>query len=163
MNSSELSIQCWNIHGDGIFTKLNGFTYNKLQHPDFIDHTLANPIFGLVETNHVAEDIDHLQILGFKCFQTCRKKLKYGRKHGGLAVYIREYLLPGIDKVPTQGSETIVIKLKKDFFRLSTDIFILFSYCVPANSSYTIRTQFEPFTDIEQKIGNLGTNSNLIW
>ena len=109
MNSSELSIQLWNIHG--IFTKLNGFTYNKLQHPDFINHTLANPIFGLVETNHVAEDIDHLQILGFKCFQTCRKKLKYGRKHGGLAVYIREYLLPRIDKVPTQGSETIVIKL----------------------------------------------------
>ena len=160
MNSSELSIQCWNIHG--IFTKLNGFTYNKLQHPDFINHTLANPIFGLVETNHVAEDIDHLQILGFKCFQTCRKKLKYGRKHGGLAVYISDYLLPGIDRVPTQGSETIVIKLKKDFFRLPTDIFILFSYCVPANSSYTIRTQFEPFTDIEQKIGNLGTNSNLI-
>ena len=159
-NSSEISIQCWNIHG--IFSKVNGFTYNKLQNPDFINHTLSKQIFGLVETQHVADDIDHLQMLGFKCFQACRKKLKYGRKHGGLAVYVSNKLTPGVEKVPTQGSETIVIKLKKDFFRLQTDIFILFSYCVPANSSYTIRTQFEPFPDLEHKIGNLGPNSNLI-
>ena len=116
----------------------------------------------MVETQHVADDIDHLQILGFKCFQACRKKLKYGRKHGGLAVYVSNKLTPGVEKVPTQGSETIVIKLKKEIFRLQTDIFILFSYCVPANSSYTIRTQFEPFPDLEHKIGNLGPNSNLI-
>ena len=32
-----------------------------------------------------------------------------------MAVYVREYLTPGIEKVPTQGSETIVIKLKKTF------------------------------------------------
>ena len=106
---SEISIQSWNIHG--IFSKINGFTYCKLQNPDFINHTATKQIFCLVETQHTADDIEHLQILGFKCFQTCRKKLKFGRKHGGLAVYVREYLTPGIEKVLTQDSETIVIKL----------------------------------------------------
>ena len=42
------------------------------------------------------------------------------------------------------------------------DIFVLFSYCVPANSIYTTRTQFEPCPDLEQKIANLGPGSNLI-
>ena len=160
MNNSEISIQCWNIFG--IFRNINGFTYSKLQDPDFVKHTSKHQIFGLVETHHTAEDIDQLQILGYKCFQACRKKQKFGRKHGGLAVYIHDSLTAGVQKVSTQGSETIVLKLKKDFFGLNNDTFVLFSYCVPANSSYAIRTQFDPYADLEQKISNIGTGSNLI-
>ena len=68
-------------------------------------------------------------------FPNLEKKLKYGRKHGGLAVYIREYLLPGIDKVPTQGSETIVIKLKKnilDFLQTSLSFSLIVSLLTAA-------------------------------
>ena len=160
MNSSELLVQCWNIHG--IFCNLNGFIYNKLNDPEFLEHTSKYQIFGLIETHHIAEDIDQLQIWGFKCFQTCRKKQKVGRKHGGLAVYVNDTIIEGVQKVPTQGSETIVLKLKKDFFKLANDLYILFSYCVPQNSSFAIRTQFDPFTDLNQKIAGLGSGSSLI-
>ena len=161
MNSSEISIQCWNIFG--IFKNINGFIYTKLQDPDFVEHTSKHLIFGLIETHHTSDDIDKLQILGYKCFQACRKKQKFGRKHGGLAVYIHDSVSAGVTKVPpTQGSETIIIKLNKDFFGLCNDIFIPFSYCVPAYSSYAVRTQYDPYTDLEQKLSSFDPGSNLI-
>ena len=160
MNSSEISIQCWNIFG--IFKNINGFIYTKLQDPDFVEHTSKHLIFGLIETHHTSDDIDKLQILGYKCFQACRKKQKFGRKHGGLAVYIHDSVSAGVTKVPTQGSETIIIKLKKDFFGLCNDIFVPFSYCVPAYSSYAVRTQYDPYTDLEQKLSSFDPGSNLI-
>ena len=72
MNCAELWIQCWNIFG--IFKNINGHSYNKLEDPDFIETTQKYKIFGLLETQHVAEDIDKLEIPDFKCFQVCRKK-----------------------------------------------------------------------------------------
>ena len=154
MNTTELLIQSWNIFG--VFKNINGFVYNKLQDPDFIEHTQRFHIFGLIETQHTAEDIDKLQILGYKCFQVCRKKKRFGRKHGGLAVYVHLSILPGVSKIATDGSETIILKLKKDYFKLRNDTLIYFSYCVPSNSSFAVRTQLDPFSDLEQKISNHG-------
>ena len=62
MKITEISIQCWNIFG--IFKNLNGFSYNKLHDPQFIEHTHKHQIFGLVETQHTANDIDRLQVIG---------------------------------------------------------------------------------------------------
>ena len=103
-----------------------------------------------------------MQIFGYKCFQTCRKKLKFGRKHGGLAVYVHNALLSGISKVPLPGSETIILKLKKEYFKFSKDIMLSFSYCAPAGSSFLTRTQFDPFTDLEQKLTNVANDGDLI-
>ena len=111
MHISNLTVKAWNIYG--IFKSINGFQYNKIQDPDFIHHVKDFMIFGLIETHHTSDDIDKLQISGYKCYQTCRKKLKFGRKHGGLAVYVHDSILPGISKLPLPGSETIILKLKK--------------------------------------------------
>ena len=94
MYISNLNIKSWNIFG--IFKNINGFQYNKLQDPDFIEHVKEFHIFGLIETHHTDDDVDKLQIFGFKCFQSCRKKIKFGRKHGGLAVFVKNTILPGI-------------------------------------------------------------------
>ena len=125
MKIHEISIQCWNIFG--VFTNINGFSYSKLNDPNFIEHTEHNKIFGLLETMHTAEDIDRLQILGFKCFQVCRKKRKFGRKHGGIAVYVHNSILNGVSKIPMQGTETIMLQLKKDFFNLGKNLNISFT------------------------------------
>ena len=153
MDKSELWIQCWNIYG--VFKNINGFTYNKLDDPDFKRQTQNSKIFGLVETQHVADDIDQLQINDHKCFQVCRKKKKYGRKHGGIAVFVHNSILNGVSKIPTQGSECVILKLSKDFFKINKDTYLLFVYCSPANSSFCIRTGLEPFSDLEHKLGNL--------
>ena len=160
MHLSNLSVKAWNIYG--IFKNINGFQYCKLQDPDFIEHTRQFLIFGLIETHHTCDDVAKLQILGYKCFQSCRKKLKYGRKHGGLAVYVHNSILPGVSKVPLPGSETIILKLKTDYFSLTRDIMLSFSYCAPAGSSYLARTQFDPFADLEQKLTNVAQDGDLI-
>ena len=77
MKIFELSIQCWNI--SGIFTNINGFKYNKLDNPLFHEHITRHLIFGLIETQHTSDDTDKLQILNYKCYQACRKKLKQAR------------------------------------------------------------------------------------
>ena len=43
-----------------------------------------------------------------------------------------------------------------DFFGLSRDIVICFSYCVPQNSSFQKREQLDVYGDIEQKLSSLG-------
>ena len=59
-------------------------------------------ILGLLETQHTADDIDKLQLLNYKCFQACRKKKRFGRKRGGVAVFVHQSILQGVSKIPTQ-------------------------------------------------------------
>ena len=101
MSNNDLTNQFWNIFG--IFTNINGFKYNKLEHPDFLSHVLKHKIFGLVETQHVDSDIDKLQIVGYKCFQVCRQKRRAGRKHGGISVYVHNTILNVVSKVPPRA------------------------------------------------------------
>ena len=160
MITSFIKIKAWNIFG--VFKKINGFQYSKLQDPDFIEHVKNFQIFGLIETHHTDEDIDKMQIFGFKCFQTCRKKQKFGRKHGGLTIYVKNTILPGVLKLPLPGSETIILKLKSEYFNLTRDLLVSFSYCAPAGSSYLARTQFDPWADLELKLTNVADQGDLV-
>ena len=56
MHISNLKIKSWNIYG--IFKNINGFQYNKLHDPDFIEHTKQFLIFGLIQTS------PHLPMIG---------------------------------------------------------------------------------------------------
>ena len=69
---SDLNITSWNIHG--IFNRIEGFRYNKTHSPHFWDMIGDSKIFGLIETHHLANEIDQIQIAGFKCFNVSRKK-----------------------------------------------------------------------------------------
>ena len=160
MRISEISIQCWNIFG--IFSNLNGFIYNKLHDPDFLKQTCNNHIFGLVETQHTSDDIDNLQILDYKCYQACRKKERFGRKHGGLAVYIHNSISRGVTKLPTKGADSILVRLDKEFFNFSRDVVIIFTYCSPQNSSYLVRTQLDPFEELEDKIKVIEDDTDIL-
>ena len=60
------------------------------------------------------------------------------------------------------GSESIFIKLDKNFFSFKRDIIVSFMYCVPDGSSFQIRTQFDPYDDLEEKISNLGDEYDLV-
>ena len=114
----ELQIQCRNVYG--AFYNVDGDRYSKLQNNlDFIGHTTKYFLFGLVETHHTAQDSPEMQIKGFRCFKVCRKKLVKGPKSGGICVYVHESISRGVSKVNTAGSESILVKLNKDFFLLS--------------------------------------------
>ena len=114
-NRLELKIQCWNVHG--AFFNLDGDRYSKLHNDaEFSRHTSKYLIFGLIETHHTAPDIALMQIPGYRCFNVCRKKLARGPKSGGICVYIHESLQNGVSKVNTAGSESVLVKLHKEFF-----------------------------------------------
>ena len=158
---SDLQITSWNIHG--IFNRIEGFRYNKTNSPHFWDIIGNSRIFGLIETHHLATEIDQIQINGYKCFNVCRKKRgNRGRNSGGIAVYICNTLIKGVAKIPSSGSENILLKLDKTFFGLKRDIVVTFSYCVPEYSSYQLREQLDIFGDLEYKLGCVGTESDIL-
>ena len=84
-NLTDLPIVAWNVHG--IFTRISGFRYNKLQSSYFFKCVHNAKIFALIETHHTATEIDQIQLAGYKCFNVCRKKKQVGRNSGGIAVY----------------------------------------------------------------------------
>ena len=124
---TDLPIVSWNIHG--VFTRQAGFRYNKLHSPHFKESINNALIFGLVETHHT--EIDQIQLSGYKCYNVYRKKRKVGRISGGIAVYVDNTILEGVQKIPSTGSENILIRLKQNFFGLKRDVVLCFSYCVP--------------------------------
>ena len=70
-------------------------------------------------------------------------------------MYVHDSISLGVSKINSSGSESILIRLKKEYFHLDRDIIVSFSYCVPSGSSYQIRTQFDPLEDFLEKISNL--------
>ena len=63
----------WVIH------PLSGFRYNILHSPYFFDAINGALIFALIETHHTADEIDQIQLDGYKCYNVCRKKKHFGR------------------------------------------------------------------------------------
>ena len=158
---TDLNISSWNIHG--IFNRIEGFRYNKTHSPHFWEVIGKSKIFGLIETHHLDTEIDQIQINGYKCFNVCRKKRgNRGRNSGGIAVYICNTIIKGITKIPSSGSENILIKLNKAFFGIKRDIVITFSYCVPVYSSFQLREQLDIFGDLEYKLGCVGSESDIL-
>ena len=107
---SEISIGAWNIHN--IWQKINYFRYNKLHNPDFLDFIMKKKVFGLIETHHTADETGDLHINGFKCFSLCRPKDKNKKRYkpsGGIAAYVHKSILPGVEKVPSSGSEALIL------------------------------------------------------
>ena len=160
-SKSEVKIQSWNVHG--LFYNLGGNRYSKLSNDaEFIRHTSKYLVFGLIETHHTADDVSQLQLVGYKCYQVCRKKLVRGRKSGGICVFVHDSVARGVKRLNTPGSESIFIKLSKDFFSFDRDVVVSFCYCVPSGSSYQTRTQFDPFEDFEQKLCNASDDCDLV-
>ena len=100
---------------------------------------------------------DLLHIPNYKCFDLCRKKdasKRHFKASGGLAAYVHDSLRPGVIRMPESGTETIILKLKKDFFGLSQDIFIFFAYCVPASSNVLNNASMpeDIYEDLTEKI-----------
>ena len=144
---SELGISCWNIHS--IWKRINSFRYNKINDPYIQNLLVKNRIFCLIETHHTSSEEASL---GYKCFSVCRPKRK--KASGGLAAYVDTRIRAGVVRVPLPGTESIVLKLKKDFFGLERDVFICFAYCLPYNSP-VINSGSLPadiFEDLEGKL-----------
>ena len=162
---SELRIGSWNINS--IWKNLNSFRYNKLHYPEFQNLIKKKLLFCLLETHHTADESDNLFIEGYKCFSLCRPKPKNRKRYkpsGGLAAYVHNSILCGVERISIPGSESIILKLKKDFFGLINDVYLCFAYCVPANSSI-LSCDFMPediFEDLTNKLSQCHPHGDII-
>ena len=159
---SELKVGCWNLNG--IFRRINGFRYNKLDNEYCSRLLQSHHIFGITESHHLSTEIHELHQSGYTCYNACRpKSMKKGNKvSGGLAVFIRDDIRQGVQKVPRGGSENICLKLRKDFFSLRNDIYLVFSYCAPSNSEVIRRAGIDVYDDLTSLLSECNTKGDLL-
>ena len=161
----EVLVGAWNIHG--IFSRINSFRYNKVNDSSVLNVLQKFKLFCLIETHYVATESDLLHIPGYKCFDLCRKKDPTKRRFkasGGLAAYVHESIRPGVTRMPESGTESIIFKMKKDFFGLNQDIYICFAYCVPASSN-VLKNPMMPddiYDDLSEKLAKYAPMGDLI-
>lgn len=139
-------ISTWNING--YISK----GYNKFQDQYFINNLVDQDIFCLQETHC---DLDQcLQLDDFsRPVHLIRPKLtQTGKRYGGLSVYIRNKIRPGVKCLEHETNDSIWVKLCKKFFGLQKDLFICFVYDPPENSSFTKRISYEILDLVENDI-----------
>ena len=77
-------------------------------------------------------------------------------------MYIRDDISQGVQKVPRGGSENICLKLRKDFFSLRNDIYLVFSYCAPSNSEVIRRAGLDVYDDLTSLLSECNTKGDLL-
>ena len=70
----------------------------------------------------------------------------------------------GVEKVAITGSESLILRLKEQYFGLLNDIFLTYTYCVPANSC-TVNSDYMPgdvFEDLSEKLSLCNSKGDII-
>ena len=99
------------------------------------------------------------QIMSILEVNVKKKKWQTARNSGGVLLLFKKVILPGLEKQQSANKQFIWIKMKKDFFKLETDIFICCAYIPPRDSNYFVEGDNDLLdileTDIE-KYSNFG-------
>lgn len=127
-----LEIGSWNING--IFQNVGLNKVSKLTDNDFLQQIHNLDIFALSETHTGPEQ--EISLKNFTSYSSTRTISKNCRYYGGLTVFIKKRIKPGVKLISLNNPETIWIKLEKSFFDLEKDIFVAFVYIPPQNSPY---------------------------
>ena len=137
---------------------------NKLKFLDIEFFFNKHDIVCLTETFIMPEEIecplnDLVTIPGFKCIH----KTRIGntrKRSGGIAIAIKEYLIPYIDYIQNDCVNSIWCKIKSEFVCTTHPIFIACIYVPPVNSIYADK---ECFYDLENEfLINNNVSPNII-
>ena len=127
-----VEIGFWNING--IFQNVGSGKVSKLTDEDFLQKIYNLDIFALAET-HVGSK-QEICVKNFISCSSTRRISKNGRYYGGLTVFVKSIIKPGVKIISLDDPEKIWIKLDKYFFNLDNDIFVAFVYIPPNDSPY---------------------------
>ena len=140
-----LKVTCWNVNG--IFKRSQD--YSKLDDTEFLKCISEYDIIGILETHSSHDDIMNLQ--GFRAISFCRPKASLARKpSGGITVFYKSHI-SGI-KVVKIAEHAIWIKLQKQNFHLTNDVYLAFSYLPPENSSFSQKSDNDILNAIEEDL-----------
>ena len=120
----------WNVGGLKLSSSLP-----KTEDDRFIDEVKRHDIFCIAETHCDNEQV--INIENYKCFKICRSKnKKNNRTYGGLAILYKNSLQKGIKFLEHSNNDYVWIKICKNFFTFSQDIYMCVAYIPPENSPF---------------------------
>jgi hypothetical protein len=117
---ANLSFCVWNV--GGLISK----SYNKIQDENFIKEIKDYDIVLLTET-HLGYN-SHINIENVKYYPICRSKFSKARFYGGLGILNKNNLRPGVKILMNTNKDYQWLKLDKQFFNFSKDIFLCLAY-----------------------------------
>ena len=89
------------------------------------------------------------------------KKLKYGRNSGGISVFVKQHMRPGI-KVVSKAEGFFWLKLDKQFFGLDNHLFFCVCYIPPQNSVSLASVKVDYFKELSQDIAKFSNDGDII-
>ena len=145
---SQLKIISWNIQSSN---DAEGCKFNRT---DFIEVLNKGDISCLQEVRQANK------IVGFRS----KHNLRAGTNNGGVSINYRNNLHKGIEEIKKYKMDDLLIcKLKKTFFKLEKDIFIVNAYVTPQNSTAKVkRDGKEMLLEISEIINELKLNGGVI-
>ncbi|CAC5383757.1 unnamed protein product [Mytilus coruscus] len=124
----------------GIFSK---FCRNTSQAYDIV----------LLTETHIGKDVN-IVLPGYNYFPVCRPKSANNRYFGGLGIFVKNTILPGIEILKNTSLDYQWVKLDKKFFNFAKHIFLCLAYIIPASSSYIFQSDNDPLETTEKDIIN---------
>ena len=119
-----LHIACWNING----YQIKG--YNKYSDPVFINNICNKDIICLLETHCPLQE--SISLPNFTNVHLVRPRNKKTNKiSGGLSVLVKSDIKEGIKFLEHSNDNYIWLKLSKQFFGISDDIYLCYLYNPP--------------------------------
>ena len=139
-----LRLGYWNIYDvykDGV-PKTDDCVVNKI--------LCSHDIFCLSEIHCSDENVPMVE--GYGCFKKCRgKSKKINRYFGGIAIYYRKSLRPGIKFIKDE-TDYVWLKLCKSFFGMVKDVYLCLSYIPPEYDNYYKSRGIDSISMIEEDV-----------
>ena len=108
-------------------------------------------------------ECDIPEIDGYTSFKLCRKiNKKINRFFGGIVIYYKNDLRPGIQFLMNTSIDYVWLKFNKSFFNMAEDVFMCVMYIPPENSSYYKTRDVETFNAIEDDIVKYRDKGSLV-
>ena len=139
---------------------IEGFTAEKYNDPSFQKIISEFHVVSFIETwndpNTCKVTLPEFELIA----ASCRKKHKKARRNsGGISIFVKNCLVPGIKQISNPHPDIVWIKIDKIFFNLKNDVFLAAVYISPENSSKNVSdiesVYSQLLADIE-KFSNIG-------
>jgi len=153
MSPHSISIGFWNVHGLGKKLEVNDFR-NSLEKLDF---------FSLLET--WSNDTSEVDLQHYQHFSSLRNKQSKARRNsGGIIFYFKNKLAKFIrrESSTSESKDILWIRVAKELFGLSRDVFIGNVYISPVNSSIHKRSEESIFDVLEQDVARFTSRGFVI-
>ncbi len=140
---------------------IQGGLGNKIQMDDVCNFINSNDIVCFQETWLLPSTT--LVLPGYSIFRSDRAKSK--RKHcgsGGVVVVYKTSLSKGLQKIKSENDDIVWVKLNKNFFGLSRDIYLCNCYIPPQKSELHDRRETSYFETLRKEIAKFQNMGHIL-